>query len=160
VTKDKKTRFIVQYPPEISLCTGCSSCEVVCGLVHEGKAGPAIRRIFLERDTISLAHRVHTCQHCADHPCYDACPRKNEAMFLDEAKGIVFIEPEGCIGCKQCIDACGFEPRRINFDNSTKKAVKCDLCRNRPKGPACVEFCQVLCIGINDEPLPPHSDLQ
>jgi Fe-S-cluster-containing hydrogenase component 2 len=156
--KSEKRRFIVQYPAEVSFCAGCSTCEIVCGLVHEGQAGPAVRRIFLERDTISLEHRLHSCKHCDDHPCYDACPRKNEAMFLDQEKGIVYIDSEGCIGCRLCLDACPFEPKRINFDKSRQKAVKCDLCRTRQNGPACVEYCQVRCIGISSDPLPPPPD--
>ncbi len=75
-------------------------------------------------------------------------------MRLDEEKGIVFIDPINCTGCRLCIKACPFEPKRINFDKATRKALKCDLCRTREKGPACVEYCQVRCIGVTDQPLP------
>ena len=152
--KDDTRRHIVQYPPEVSLCVGCSACEIVCGLVHEGKVGPSVRRIFLERDTILMEHHVYTCQHCTDYPCYNACPEKEAAMHIDEEKGVVYIDPEGCTGCRLCIEACPFEPKRINFNASTQKAVKCDLCRTRENGPACVEYCQVRCIGVNDRPVP------
>lgn len=148
-------RHIVQYPNDISVCVGCNSCEIVCSLVHEGMSGQMLRRIMLERDTINMdSHKIYTCQHCIDHPCYEACPRKEKAMFIDE-DNIVYIDPEGCIGCKLCIKACRFEPKRINFDKSSKKAKKCDLCRDREEGPACVEYCQVLCIGLSDHPAPP-----
>ena len=156
VNNKKYGRHIVQYPPEVSACVGCNACEIVCALVHEGKTGPMLRRIFLERDTVMLFnHVIYTCQHCVDHPCYDTCTKKDAAMCLDEEKGIVYINPEFCIGCKRCIKACPFEPKRINFNKSEKKAVKCDLCRDRENGPACVEFCQVRCIGLSDQPLPP-----
>ena len=137
---------IVQYPAEVSACVGCNACEIVCGIVHEGKNGPMLRRIFLERDTINLFHTVHSCQHCQDHPCYEKCPKKGEAMKIGE-DNIVYVDEAFCIGCKSCMRACPFEPKRINFDTETKKAKKCDLCRGRPEGPACVEFCQVVCIG-------------
>ena len=153
MSKEATSGPIQQYPPEISLCVGCSACEIVCGLVHEGKVGPSLRRIFLERDTILLDHKVYTCQHCPDHPCYDACPKPEEAMLLDADNGIVTIDAESCDGCQLCIEACPFEPKRINFDISRNKAVKCDLCRAREKGPACVEYCQVRCIGIGDPPV-------
>ena len=152
MTKDGNSLYIQQYPPEISLCVGCSACEIVCGLVHEGKVGPSIRRIFLERDTILLEHQVYTCQHCSDHPCYDACPYPEEAMHLDKDRGIVYVDPEICDGCQLCVEACSFEPKRINFDSSRNKAIKCDLCRTREEGPACVEYCQVRCIGVEDPP--------
>lgn len=150
MTKNGNSVYIRQYPPEISLCVGCSACEIVCGLVHEGKVGPSVRRIFLERDTILFEHQVYTCRHCPDHPCYDACPKPDEAMYLDEDRGIVYIDSEGCDGCRLCIEACPFEPKRINFDSSGNRAIKCDLCRTREKGPACVEYCQVRCIGTGD----------
>ncbi len=152
--QDRNVRRVVQYSPEVSLCAGCNACEIVCALVHEGKTGPSLRRIFLERDTVLMNHRIYACQHCSNHPCYDACPKKEVAMFLDEENGIVFINPQGCIGCKLCVKACPFEPKRINFDKASKKAVKCDLCRTRAKGPACVEYCQVRCIGVSGEPSP------
>lgn len=146
-----KRKYIIQYQPEVSLCVGCNSCEIVCGLVHDGKSGPSKRRLFLERDTIYMEHHIYTCQHCLNYPCYNACPKKEDAMFLNKDSGIVYINEEGCTGCKLCIKACPFEPKRINFDKSSKKAVKCDLCRTREKGPACVEYCQVKCIGVSSQ---------
>lgn len=154
MVKDETRKYIVQYPPEVSLCVGCNACEIVCGLVHDGKVGPSVRRIFLEQDLILLEHRVYTCQHCLDYPCYHACPKQEVAMRIDEEKGIVYIDPAGCIGCQLCIKACPFEPKRINFDKSSNQVVKCDLCRTRENGPACVEYCQVRCIGLSDQPLP------
>jgi Fe-S-cluster-containing hydrogenase component 2 len=151
MSKGQIRKYIVQYPPEISLCAGCNACEIVCGLVHEGQVGPSIRRIFLEQDTIGLEHRIHTCQHCLDHPCYNACPLKGLAMHLDEDLGVVYIDQSDCTGCRLCLKACPFEPKRINFDTSNRKALKCDLCRTREKGPACVEYCQVRCLGVNEK---------
>lgn len=149
-------RRIVQYPNEVSVCVGCNGCEIVCSLVHEGKTGQMLKRIHLERDTINMdSHKIFTCQNCADHPCYEACPKKDEAMRYDPILELVYIDPEFCIGCKKCIKACPFEPKRINFDKVSKKAKKCDLCLERTEGPACVEFCQVRCIGVSDQPLPP-----
>jgi len=149
----KKGVHIVQYPPDVSLCAGCASCEVVCSLLHDGKTGPTHNRIFLDRDTIMMMHKINACQQCEDHPCYEACPKKDKAMCIDE-NGIVYIDQEFCNGCKRCIKACPFEPKRINFNPETKKALKCDLCRERPGGPACIEYCQVHCLGLSDQPVP------
>lgn len=151
-------RHIVQYPANISFCAGCSSCEIVCGLVHEGVSSPSVNRIFLERgERQSLVHKILTCQHCTDHPCYEKCPKKDAAMCIDE-NGIVYINEENCIGCGLCAKACTFKPSRINFvknkDKKKRKARKCDLCRTRPEGPACIEYCQVRCIGLSDQPVP------
>jgi Fe-S-cluster-containing hydrogenase components 2 len=153
-TTEEYCRHIVQYSPEYSLCAGCTTCEIMCSLVHDGVVGPRYNRIFLERGTVSMIHTVHACQHCSDHPCYDACPRQNEAMCIDES-GIVYIVEENCIGCGLCVKACRFNPPRINIvkskNKNLRKAKKCDLCRNRPEGPACIEFCPVRCIGLSDQ---------
>lgn len=75
-------------------------------------------------------------------------------MIIDE-NNIVYIDENECIGCGLCAKACVFTPTRINFVNSTdktkRKAKKCDLCRTRPEGPACVEWCPVRCIGTSDQ---------
>jgi len=145
-------RHIVQSPPEVSFCAGCSACEIVCSLVHDGVVGHAYSRIFVNKGTRSMVSTIYSCQHCLDHPCYEACPRKDQAMCLDE-NGIVYINEEHCIGCKRCIKACVFDPPRINYvhskDKTKRKAKKCDLCRTRPEGPACIEFCQVSCLGLS-----------
>jgi len=147
---------VVQYPPEVSLCAGCTACEVVCSLVHEGVSSPSLRRIYLERNNTQMIHTIHACQHCTDRPCYNACPKKDSAMCIDSKTGVTWIDPENCIGCKLCIKACPFEPKRIglNLDKPRPKAIKCDLCRTRPEGPACIEFCQVRCIGLSTWPIP------
>jgi Fe-S-cluster-containing hydrogenase component 2 len=141
-------RHIQQVPFEESLCVGCNGCELVCALTHEGAVGPSLKRLFLERGEISLIHVVHTCRQCSDHPCYEACPKKDEAICIDAETGVAYIDSSNCIGCKLCIKACPFTPKRINFDASRKVAVKCDLCRGRENGPACIEYCQAQCLAI------------
>ena len=146
---------IVQYSADYSLCAGCSSCEIICGLMHEGAVSPSFNRIFLERGgTRDMVCHIASCQHCVDHPCYEACPKKDEAMYINE-DGIVLINEEHCIGCGKCIKACKFDPPRINMaknsDRKKWKAKKCDMCYEREEGPACVQYCPVRCIGISKE---------
>lgn len=149
----QKNVHIVQIPREVSLCTGCGGCVCVCSLLHVGKVGHDTARIFLDRGTVDMMHTVYTCQQCVDHPCYDACPPKVQAMQIDE-NGIVYIDQEKCIGCRKCIKACVFDPPRINYNKELKKSQKCDLCRERPEGPACIADCQVACIQLSNEPIP------
>lgn len=145
---------IVQYSPEYSFCAGCTSCEVVCTLTRDGLVSPSYNRIFVMRDNRSMIHTVLSCRQCSDHPCYEACPKKDEAMKIDK-NNIVYIDEDMCIGCGLCAKACVFTPSRINMvksaDKSKRKAKKCDLCRARPEGPACVEWCPVRCIGLSDQ---------
>jgi Fe-S-cluster-containing hydrogenase component 2 len=150
-------RHIIQYPKEYSLCAGCTSCEIVCSLLHDGVVGHGYNRIFLKRVEPEMMHRIYACMHCDDHPCYAKCPKKDKAMIIDE-NNVVYIDEAECIGCGLCAKACSFEPSRINMvksqDKSKRKAKKCDLCRTRPEGPACIEWCPVRCIGMSDEPMP------
>jgi Fe-S-cluster-containing dehydrogenase component len=119
---------------------------------------PSYKRIFLKKArSKSMIHEVLTCQHCIDHPCYDACPLQETAMCIDE-DGVVYIDELNCIGCGLCAKACVLTPSRINLvkhkDRSLRKARKCDLCRGRAEGPACIELCPWICIGMSDEPVP------
>lgn len=106
--------------------------------------------------TRSMIHRVLACQQCNDHPCYDACPKKDEAIKIDE-NGIIYIDEEFCIGCGLCARHCKFQPSRISMkrDKMRKawKAVKCDLCRGNPEGPQCIKWCPVRRIGLSRDSL-------
>jgi Fe-S-cluster-containing dehydrogenase component len=99
---------------------------------------PSIKRIFLVRDTTMTEdmHKIYSCQQCADHPCYDACPLQGSAMCLDGQTGVVYVDADNCIGCRLCWEAFPFEPKRIAFNlDNPPKALKCDLCRTRLEGP-------------------------
>lgn len=148
---------VIQYPMEYSFCAGCASCEAVCALTHEGSVSPCYNRLFMEHDVRTMIHTILTCNHCSDHPCYDKCPKKDKAMCIDE-NGIVYVVEEECIGCGLCAKACVFTPSRINMVNSKdrklRKAKKCDLCRDREEGPACIQYCPSRCLGLSNDPLP------
>ena len=154
-SSDQYLNHIVQYSPDYSLCTGCETCMIMCGLSHEGFTGPGNGRIHLNLGTRSMIHEVLACQQCADHPCYDACPKKDKAMCIDPDTGIVYIEEEFCIGCGLCQKKCKFTPSRISMKKSKVrkewKAVKCDLCRGKEEGPQCIRWCPVKCIGLSED---------
>jgi Fe-S-cluster-containing hydrogenase component 2 len=160
---EKYGPHIVQYSMDYSLCSGCTFCEIICALTHDGSIGPQLNRIFVEKRRRSMIHRILSCQHCSDHPCYEKCPKKNQAMCLDE-NNIAYINEENCIGCGSCMRACKFEPSRINLikskDKSERKAKKCDLCRTRHEGPACIEWCSVQCLGRSDEAVRIKVDIE
>lgn len=145
---------IVQYSPEYSLCAGCESCSILCGLMRDGFTGPGNARIKIDLGTRSMIHTVKACLQCKDHPCYEACPKKGTAMKIDENTGVVYIVEEFCGGCGLCARACKFQPSRIamkqNKNRREWKAVKCDLCRDREEGPLCIQYCPVQCIGLSD----------
>lgn len=156
---DSYGNHIIQYDKSYSLCTGCHSCEMMCGLVHTGACSPTNGCIHVELDsTSSMMYQVLSCQHCDDHPCYDACPLKGKAMCLDEERNIAYVNTDNCVGCGKCMRSCKFRPSRITVlmtkDRSRRKARKCDLCRTRSEGPACIEHCSAGVLGLSGDPLP------
>jgi Fe-S-cluster-containing dehydrogenase component len=116
-------------------CMGCHSCEVACKQEHNLGVGPRLVRVIEESPDFFPIY----CHHCAKAPCSEACPV--DAISRNE-RGIVLIDNDICIGCRECMDACPFGA--MQFDDSKEVAVKCDLCVHRlAEGlkPACMGVC-------------------
>ena len=145
-----------------SLCVGCDNCETACAETHGGitrvnrKEGPAFATI----------HIAVACRHCENPSCMKECPP--DAIKLERG-GQVNINYDTCIGCGKCESNCPYEVIRMAVEKKkrthlftwmltgfgfppgelggikkgagSKKAVKCDLCKDRPSGPACVIAC-------------------
>ncbi len=140
---------VVVYHDEYSVCTGCRSCEMLCAIMHDGIYSPERSRIGFEVDNLKrMMHHLYTCEQCDDHPCYDACPKQDDAMKIDEA-GVVYIVQDACIGCGKCVKACPYDPPRVHVVKRGKKrwAMKCDLCRGIEGGPVCIKNCPAMKLG-------------
>ncbi len=152
IGEKEMTKHVEKCPDEYSYCTGCESCAMICALVHDGLVSPSYNRIFVEQGPTQLQrYYVQTCMQCEDAPCYESCPLKDKAMKKDE-NGIVYVDEEACIGCGKCQKACKYTPSRINMvvtkDRKRRKAKKCDLCRTRAEGPACIQYCPAVCLEL------------
>jgi Fe-S-cluster-containing dehydrogenase component len=126
-------------------CIGCFACIVHCKTNKGLAPGPRLcniipKEIKIENGRITQRFIFMTCFHCKDPECMKACP--TGAIQKRSKDGIVFIDQDLCIGCKECITAC---PWNIpQFDPETGKVVKCDYCKDRiDQGllPACVSKC-------------------
>jgi Fe-S-cluster-containing hydrogenase component 2/thioredoxin reductase len=145
------------------ICVGCDFCESACAATHDGtsrlnrKAGPTFAHI----------HVPTSCRHCEDPSCMKDCPP--DAIQRGGLGGEVFIG-DNCIGCGNCQQNCPYgviqmaykteapknfwrwmlfglgekpgkgAPAKVD-DSSFKQAVKCDMCKDQPGGPACVRAC-------------------
>lgn len=112
----------------------------------EGEAGePRLQFV----STLSVSTPV-ACHHCVDAPCVKSCP--TGCLYSDGNR--VGIHEEKCIGCQNCALACPFGAVTIKTKMKKKRlgnievacgsapvVVKCDLCVDRPEGPACVQAC-------------------
>lgn len=145
-----------------SLCVRCDFCEKACAATHgnvsrlDREAGPRYAQL----------HVPTSCRHCEHPHCMKDCPP--DAIHR-AANGEVYID-DTCIGCGNCERNCpygvihmgvaserkpgvlawlltglGMEPgseyRPASEEKDAKRAVKCDMCRDLPGGPACVRAC-------------------
>ena len=124
---------------DVETCAGCRTCEAVCTLSHDGVNSPALARTWII-DYILEGRRIegYTCKQCQGPECLYACPVEG-ALYIDATTGARVIDPEKCIGCKLCIEACIQYPNSpIRYDAQNEIAVKCDLCGGDP---LCVKYC-------------------
>ena len=133
------TGHIAHVSLDKTVCVGCGTCELVCALTHDDASGPSLRRLWLVTKNFQGVSDTLLCHQCSAPECYFACP--NEALNIDPKSKARYIDPDACEGCQACIESCPLNPPRINFDPDRSIAMKCDLCKDRDNGPACVEFC-------------------
>ena len=113
----------MQYGMVIDLerCMGCQTCATSCKLANNLPSGNWWNTVRTEGgktiDTASgdypnceLQHYPVACQHCKEPACVAVCP--TGATYKDEETGLVMQDPETCIGCKSCIEACPYAVRR------------------------------------------------
>jgi Fe-S-cluster-containing dehydrogenase component len=125
-------------------CMGCHACEIACKQEHGLDVGPRLVRVIENAPYYTPVY----CHHCANAPCKAACPV--DAIQRND-RGIVLIDRELCIGCRECMEACPFGA--MQFDEKAEVAVKCDLCIERlanNEQPACSSVCATRCIFVGD----------
>ena len=155
--------------PNPALCIGCLTCEIQCSQVHKAAGLSGLSRIRIyRRDSVTVDPGVvaqfgnrgrffqNVCAQCPDAPCVAVCPVK--ALHTDSKTGARVINPDTCIACGKCEQACLFptppeseavapekvgQVSRITYDQPRNIYTKCDLCSFRPEGPACIERCPV-----------------
>ena len=144
-----------------SLCVRCDQCEKACAATHGN-----VSRLDREAGaTFDELHVPTSCRHCEHPHCMKDCPP--DAIHR-APNGEVYIE-DTCIGCGNCERNCPYDVIHMGIETQTtpslwrwmlfgaglapgdegheypegaiKKAVKCDMCRDRPEGPACVQAC-------------------
>lgn len=129
-------------------CLGCHTCEIACAVAHT-RSGSLFGAV-LAGEHLTPRNRVvqvaevsfpAQCRQCQDAPCVRVCP--TGATYRTET--YTAVNTNRCIACGLCTMVCPFGAIRIGnvrVNGSMKRAaVKCDLCVDRPGGPACVEAC-------------------
>jgi Fe-S-cluster-containing hydrogenase component 2 len=117
---------------DLKRCLGCFGCETHCKMEHDLSMGPRLIRV-MQVGPKKVKGRVRSlyipmlCYHCNPAPCIPPCP--TGAIQKRPRDGIVWIEEEKCIGCRQCMQACPYGA--IQYDTRAGKAIKCDFCKHR-----------------------------
>lgn len=125
-------------------CIGCNACVVSCqqnyGMPAENKLNWV--KVSEEGDfpNIKIEFEPYLCGHCDDPICIDVCP-VSDATFKTQ-EGYVLVDPEECIGCRRCVDACPFGARSMSEEGNV--AVKCSFCADLVENsghPVCASTC-------------------
>ena len=138
-------------------CIGCHACTVACKVEHGVELGVFRTWVkYIERGEFPDTRR-HFCGACAAttarmRPCVEVCPVT--ALYKRE-DGIVDFDPERCIGCKACLNACPYDA--LYIDPNSHTAAKCNFCAHRVEldlKPSCEVVCPVGAIisGDVDDP--------
>ncbi len=120
-------------------CINCQACVEACRKFNKiPKEEPSWRKVTKYAKEDQSVFVSTSCMHCAEPACATVCPAG--AITKGEA-GIVSVNPDRCIGCKYCYQACPFSVPQYN----SQSMVKCDCCLGngvKPgEEPHCAEAC-------------------
>jgi formate dehydrogenase iron-sulfur subunit len=150
---------------DTSVCIGCKACEVACkewnmldgnppafgdGYDNTGQLDAQnwrhVKLIDRVPDEVQTAGQgkawlmmSDVCKHCQHASCMEVCPT---GAIIRTEFDTVFIQPDVCNGCRDCISACPYGV--IEMDKERGVAQKCTLCYDRLQGglePACAKAC-------------------
>ena len=150
---------------DTSVCIGCKACEVACkewnllagneavfgdGFDNTGQLDSQNWRHVRLIDNVpdetfgtgqgkAWLLMSDVCKHCQHASCMDVCPT---GAIIRTEFDTVFIQPDVCNGCRNCISACPYSV--IGMDEETHVARKCTLCYDRLQNgmePACAKAC-------------------
>ena len=150
---------------DTSVCIGCKACEVACkqwnmlsghepsfldGYDNTGQLDSQNWRYVQMIDNVpdvtlgtgqgkAWLMMSDVCKHCQHASCMDVCPT---GAIIRTEFDTVFIQPDVCNGCRNCISACPYGV--IGMDEEAHVARKCTLCYDRLQGgmePACAKAC-------------------
>jgi Fe-S-cluster-containing dehydrogenase component len=144
-----------------SRCSGCMACVVACLDENDLSGGHSFRSVIRQELLVDGDDQIRfislACFHCGEAPCLTVCPRN--AIYKNEANGLVLVDPGYCIGCRACLLVCPFGAPQYSGGGIMQK---CHMCYHRLQysmEPACVRICptRALDFGTPEELAQKHS---
>ena len=131
---------------EVDRCIGCKGgCQIACKTEHNIALGRSRSTLYTMGPTgtfpnLEMYYLPIMCQQCENPACTMVCP--TGACMKSEEDGVILIDPDVCIGCRGCQNACPFHCN--NYNQEMRIMDKCTLCferRQNGEEPACVRNC-------------------
>jgi len=130
-------------------CIDCRACMVACSVENNipmNKTRIWVAGVGVTGEFPHLEHStmVYHCMHCEHPDCMSACP---VGAYTKREDGPVLYNPEVCIGCRYCMNACPFGVPHFDYDKGLIEGAfidKCTMCPQRidiGMEPACVATC-------------------
>ena len=133
-------------------CTGCRTCETACSAFNhpvsvggeslKGLGNPDLAniRVYPYNPDVDIPA---VCAMCPDTPCIAACPvdldpaTGRRALYREAKRQTITNDPERCISCGSCAEACRVGIIRQNVATERPEHM-CTLCGGDPQ---CVQHC-------------------
>ncbi len=97
-------------------CIGCCACNLSCNTENNLPPGVVYRPVLREEvgkyPNVGRIFTPKPCMHCDNPPCVPVCPVKATWKRED---GVVIVDYNICIGCRNCLLACPYSARTSDF---------------------------------------------
>ena len=98
---------------DLRKCQGLLRCTQACIDMHFVPKPQKWIEVYKPKTVKGGSYFMPTpCFHCENAPCVKVCPVK--ATYHNE-EGIVLVDHNRCIGCRQCMAACPYQRRFFNW---------------------------------------------
>lgn len=152
LTGDPQLKMVLA---DYAKCTGCRTCETACSSKNRpvsiadtelpGLGNPFYANIRLHSFNPDV-DVPSVCAMCSDTPCVKACPvdpdarTGRRALYRDQEAHTIHNDPDRCIGCRSCANACTTQRTGVIIPNPAtgKPERMCTLCGGDPQ---CVKRC-------------------
>jgi Fe-S-cluster-containing dehydrogenase component len=158
---------------DLAKCDGCKDCTKACNAMHFVPPMQEWIKVFevLDNPAAGPYYLPRPCLQCDNPPCVRGCP---VGATFKRTDGIVLMDQDRCIGCRNCIAQCPYSARFFNWSEPPhtpkelscsysmeksyphRKGVveKCDFCADMLRAgklPACADKCDMGAIYVGDE---------